>query len=306
MEKSMQPQVASEQDKMVPIDTSGDPVDVELKDDEKKDEVKVEEQTEETKPEEENFDNKKEVDEYGANVQKRIDKLTFKIREAERREKEAIRFAEAVNKENADLKSKVRDVDDGYLDEYSKRVTSEMEKAQAVLQAAINSKDAKRQVEAQQAIARLAIEEERANASKAQREKALKEKKDAPPVQQQPLQQVKPDPKAEAWAEKNSWFGANEAMTYTALSIHKKLLQEEGFDGKSDEYYKELDKRIREEFPHKFEDTNKKDRPAQAVASANRSVKSGRRTVRLTPSQVAIAKKLGVSLEDYAKHVKEA
>ncbi len=231
---------------------------------------------------------------------------TFKIREAERREKEAIKFAEAVNKENADLRSKVRDVDDGYLDEYSKRVTSEMEKAQAVLQAAINSKDAKRQVEAQQAIARLAIEEERANASKAQREKALKEQKDAPPVQQQPLQQAKPDPKAEAWAEKNSWFGANEAMTYTALSIHKKLLQEEGFDGKSDEYYKELDKRIRDEFPHKFEDTNKKDRPAQAVASANRSVKSGRRTVRLTPSQVAIAKKLGVSLEDYAKHVKEA
>ena len=243
MEKSMQPQVASEKDKMVPIDTSGDPVDVELKDDEKKDDVKVEEQTEETKVEEENFENKKEVDDYGANVQKRIDKLTFKIREAERREKEAIKFAEAVNKENADLRSKVRDVDDGYLDEYSKRVTSEMEKAQAVLQAAINSKDAKRQVEAQQAIARLAIEEERANASKAQREKALKEQKDAPPVQQQPLQQAKPDPKAEAWAEKNSWFGANEAMTYTALSIHKKLLQEEGFDGKSDEYYKELDKR---------------------------------------------------------------
>ena len=302
----MQPQVASEQDKLVPIDTSGDPVDVELKDDEKKDDVKVEEQTEETKVEEENFENKKEVDEYGANVQKRIDKLTFKIREAERREKEAIKFAEAVNKENADLKSKVKDVDDGYLDEYSKRVTSEMEKAQAVLQDAINSGNAKKQVEAQQAIARLAIEEERANASKAQREKAAKEIKDAPKTPQQPIQNAQPDPKAEAWAEKNSWFGANEAMTYTALSIHKKLLQEEGFDGKSDEYYKELDKRIRDEFPHKFEDTNKKDRPAQAVASANRSVKSGRRTVRLTPSQVAIAKKLGVSLEDYAKHVKEA
>ena len=302
----MQPQVASEKDKMVPIDTSGDPVDVELKDDEKKDDVKVEKQTEETKVEEENFENKKEVDEYGANVQKRIDKLTFKIREAERREKEAIKFAEAVNKENADLKSKVKDVDDGYLDEYSKRVTSEMEKAQAVLQDAINSGNAKKQVEAQQAIARLAIEEERANASKAQRERALKQQKDAPKTPQQPIQNAKPDPKAEAWAEKNSWFGANEAMTYTALSIHKKLLQEEGFDGKSDEYYKELDKRIRDEFPHKFEDTNKKDRPAQAVASANRSVKSGRRTVRLTPSQVAIAKKLGVSLEDYAKHVKEA
>ena len=302
----MQPQVASEKDKMVPIDTSGDPVDVELKDDEKKDDVKVEEQTEEIKAEEENFENKKEVDEYGANVQKRIDKLTFKIREAERREKEALKFAEAVNKENADLKSKVKDVDEGYLDEYSKRVTSEMEKAQAVLQDAINSGNAKKQVEAQQAIARLAIEEERANASKAQRERALKQQKDAPKSPQQPIENAKPDPKAEAWAEKNSWFGANEAMTYTALSIHKKLLQEEGFDGKSDEYYKELDKRIRDEFPHKFEDTNKKDRPAQAVASANRSVKSGRRTVRLTPSQVAIAKKLGVSLEDYAKHVKEA
>jgi len=295
----------TEDTEIVDIDTSGPEVDVELKD-EKKDDVKVEEQTEETKVEEEGFDNKKEVDEYGANVQKRIDKLTFKIREAERREKEAIRFAEAVNKENADLKSKVKDVDDGYLDEYSKRVTSEMEKAQAVLQDAINSGNAKKQVEAQQAIARLAIEEERANASKAQRERALKEQKDAPKTPQQPIQNAKPDPKAEAWAEKNSWFGANEAMTYTALSIHKKLLQEEGFDGKSDEYYKELDKRIREEFPHKFEDTNKKDRPAQAVASANRSVKSGRRTVRLTPSQVAIAKKLGVSLEDYAKHVKEA
>jgi hypothetical protein len=126
----------------------------------------------------------------------------------------------------------------------------------------------------------------------------------------QPIQQAKPDPKAEAWAEKNTWFGANEAMTYTALSIHKKLLQEEGFDGKSDEYYKELDKRIREEFPHKFEkkdeDKDKSNRVVQTVASANRSSNSGRRTVRLTPSQVAIAKKLGVPLEEYAKHVKEA
>ena len=307
----MQPQVSSDQDKMVPLDTSGESVDVELNEDGKKEDVKVEQeaenqvQVEDTKTEE-NFENKKEVDEYGAGVQKRIDKLTFKIREAERREKEAIKFAEAVNKENATLKSQVKDVDEGYLDEYSKRVTSEMEKAQNILQEAINSGNAKKQVEAQQAIARLAIEEERANASKAQREKAIKEQQKAPETPQKPIQNAKPDEKAEAWAEKNSWFGANEAMTFTALSIHKKLLQEEGFDGKSDEYYKELDKRIRLEFPHKFEDANKKDRPAQAVASANRSVKSGRRTVRLTPSQVAIAKKLGVSLEDYAKHVKEA
>ena len=303
MEKSMQPQVASEQDKLVPLDTSGDPVDVELKED-KKDDVKVEEQTEETKVEEENFDNKKEVDEYGANVQKRIDKLTFKIREAERREKEAIRFAEAVNKENADLKSKVKDVDDGYLDEYSKRVTSEMEKAQAVLQDAINSGNAKKQVEAQQAIARLAIEEERANASKAQRERALKEQKDAPKTPQQPIQNAQPDPKAEAWAEKNTWFGTDEPMTLTSFSIHRKLM-EEGFDATSDDYYNEVDKRMRDTFPHRFE-SEKVSTPSQTVASANRSTPVKRKsTVRLTPSQVAIAKKLGVPLKEYAKYVKE-
>ena len=306
MENSMQPQPMSEQDKMVPIDTSGESVDVELKDETKEENNKQENQdikVEETK--DDSFENKTEADEYSASVQKRIDKLTFKVREAERQKEEALKFAESVNKENANLKSKVTEVDNVYLDEYSKRVSSEMEKAQSILQDAINSGNAKKQVEAQQAIARLAIEEERANASKLQRERLLKEEKENPKPKE-PIQKAQPDPKAEAWAEKNPWFGSNEAMTYTALSIHKKLLQEEGFDGKSDLYYDELDKRIRKEFPHKFEDTNKKDRPAQAVASANRSVKSGRRTVKLTPSQVAIAKKLGVSLEDYAKHVKEA
>ena len=310
MENSMQPLARSEQDKTVPIDTSGDPVDIELKDEENKEEV-VEEKKEATESENKKEEVKDEAEEYSANVKKRIDKLTFKLREAERQKEEALKFAESQKKEVSNLKSKVQKVDQGYLDEYSKRVSTEMEKAQNILQTAINAGDAKAQVEAQKAIARLAIEEERANASLKQREENKEKNKNNEEKQEnQPIQQAKPDPKAEAWAEKNEWFGTNEAMTYTALSIHKKLLQEEGFDGKSDEYYKELDKRIREEFPHKFEkkdeDKDKSNRVVQTVASANRSSNSGRRTVRLTPSQVAIAKKLGVPLEEYAKHVKEA
>ena len=308
MENSMQPQARSEQDKTVPIDTSGDPVDIEVKEEENKEEV-VQEKVESTESENKQEEVKDEAEEYSANVKKRLDKLTFKLREAERQKEEALKFAESQKRQVSDLRSKVQKVDEGYLDQYQKRVSTEMEKAQNVLQTAINAGDAKAQVEAQKAIARLAIEEERASASIKLREENKTKAKEDKPVNQ-PIQQAKPDPKAEAWAEKNTWFGANEAMTYTALSIHKKLLQEEGFDGKSDEYYKELDKRIREEFPHKFEkkdeDKDKSNRVVQTVASANRSSNSGRRTVRLTPSQVAIAKKLGVPLEEYAKHVKEA
>ena len=308
MENSMQPQARSEQDKTVPIDTSGDPVDIEVKEEENKEEV-VQEKVESTESENKQEEVKDEAEEYSANVKKRIDKLTFKLREAERQKEEALKFAESQKRQVSDLRSKVQKVDEGYLDQYQKRVSTEMEKAQNVLQTAINAGDANAQVEAQKAIARLAIEEERASASIKLREENKTKAKEDKPVNQ-PIQQAKPDPKAEAWAEKNTWFGANEAMTYTALSIHKKLLQEEGFDGKSDEYYKELDKRIREEFPHKFEkkdeDKDKSNRVVQTVASANRSSNSGRRTVRLTPSQVAIAKKLGVPLEEYAKHVKEA
>ena len=310
MENSMQPLARSEQDKSVPLDTSGEPVDIEIKEEEKIQEDKAPAQEAEAQDDKQS-EVKDEAEEYSTNVKKRIDKLTFKLREAERQKEEALKFAEAQKKEVSSLKSKVQKVDQGYLDEYSKRVSTEMEKAQNILQTAINAGDAKAQVEAQKAIARLAIEEERANASIKQREENKQKTETKQEKQEkQPVQQAQPDPKAEAWAEKNSWFGANEAMTYTALSIHKKLLQEEGFDGKSDEYYKELDKRIRLEFPHKFEkkdeDKDKSNRVVQTVASANRSSNSGRRTVRLTPSQVAIAKKLGVPLEEYAKHVKEA
>ena len=302
--------IKSESEQMVPIDTSGDPVDVELKDDQTKEgEVVAEEVQEETEVQETTSDNKEEAEEYSQSVKKRIDKLTFKVREAERQREEALRYAQSVKKERDELGTKIKKVDDGYLTEYSARVKSELDKAQAILAKAIDDGDAKKQVEAQKAIAKLTIEEERAALSLKQREQDKKEKTSSQtpsPVPQQAPPSAPPDPKAEAWAEKNSWFGNNEGMTYTALSIHKKLIQEEGFDGKSDEYYKELDKRIKKEFPHKFEDKDKSNRVVQTVASANRSTKSGRRTVRLTPSQVAIAKKLGVPLDEYAKHVKEA
>jgi hypothetical protein len=306
--------IKSESEQMVPIDTSGDPVDVELKDDQTKEgegegEVVAEEVQEETEVQETTSDNKEEAEEYSQSVKKRIDKLTFKVREAERQREEALRYAQSVKKERDELGTKIKKVDDGYLTEYSARVKSELDKAQAILAKAIDDGDAKKQVEAQKAIAKLTIEEERAALSLKQREEDKKEKTSSQtpsPNPQQAPPPAPPDPKAEAWAEKNSWFGTNEGMTYTALSIHKKLIQEEGFDGKSDEYYKELDKRIKKEFPHKFEDKDKSNRVVQTVASANRSTKSGRRTVRLTPSQVAIAKKLGVPLDEYAKHVKEA
>ena len=298
-----------ETDKTVPIDTSGDSMDIEIKDENKENvDQQTIESTEEVKNDDvqENKDHDEE-EEYSESVKKRINKLTFKIREAERQKEEALKYANSVKKERDDLKGKVVKVDEGYLDEYKKRVSSEMDKAQSILQSAINSGDAKAQVEAQKAIARLAIEEERAEASLKQRSEKKETKSDQTSNENQEKQpKPQPDPKAEAWAEKNKWFGTDEAMTYTALSFHKKLIQEEGFDGKSDEYYKELDKRIKKEFPHKFEDKDKSNRVVQTVASANRSTKSGRRTVRLTPSQVAIAKKLGVPLDEYAKHVKEA
>jgi len=301
--------IKSESEQMVPIDTSGDPVDVELKDDQTKEEEVVTEEFEVEKSEENLSENKEEAEEYSQSVKKRIDKLTFKVREAERQREEALNYAQSVKKERDELGTKIKKVDDGYLTEYSARVKSELTKAESLLAKAIDDGDAKKQVEAQKAIAKLTIEEERAILSLKQREqqKKIEQQPTAPALAPTSIQKASPpDPKAESWAEKNEWFGKEEGMTYTALSIHKKLIQEEGFDGKSDEYYKELDKRIKKEFPHKFEDKDKSNRVVQTVVSANRSTKSGRRTVRLTPSQVAIAKKLGVPLDEYAKHVKEA
>ena len=310
METTMQPQELTKEP-MVELDTGGNAVDVELKEEK---EVQVEEQKEDkveskqTKKE----DKKDEREEYSKDVQKRIDRMTYKIREAERREKEALEFAKKVKKEKDDLQGKFDKLDDGYVNEFSTRVKSELESAKVALKTAVANGDVDAQVAANQNLARLAIEQERINATELQRKQYEETLKNTGQIGDQPVQntvqQPKPDPKAEAWAEKNEWFGKDEAMTYASFGIHKKLVEEEGFNPSTDEYYEEIDKRLRDEFPQKFNDGGEVQggkQPAQTVASANRTTRAGRKTVRLTPSQVAIAKKLGVPLEEYAKYVKE-
>ena len=311
MEKTMQPQELTKEP-MVELDTGGNAVDVELKEEK---EIQVEEQKEEKveQPKEVVKEDKKdEREEYSKDVQKRIDRMTYKIREAERREKEALEFAKKVKQEKDELQGKFDKLDDGYVNEFSTRVKSELEKAKSDLKAAVAAKDVDAQVVANQNLARLAIEEERIKATEAQRKQYEESLKNTGQIGDQPVQNnvqpPKPDPKAEAWAERNEWFGKDEAMTYASFGIHKKLVEEEGFNPSSDEYYEEIDKRLRNEFPQKFNDGGEVQggkQPAQTVASANRTTTTGRKTVRLTPSQVAIAKKLGVPLEEYAKYVKE-
>ena len=311
MEKTMQPQEATKEP-MIELDTGGNAVDVELKAEK---EVEVEEQKDENvdQPKEAVKEVKKdEREEYSKDVQKRIDRMTYKIREAERREKEALAFAKQIKKEKDDLQVKFDKVDDGYVNEFSTRVKSELEKAKTDLKNAVAKGDIDAQVVANQNLARLAIEEERIKATEAQRQAYEESLKNTGQIGDQPVQntvqQPKPDPKAEAWAERNEWFGKDEAMTYASFGIHKKLVEEEGFNPSSDEYYEEIDRRLREEFPQKFNDGGEVQggkQPVQTVASAKRTTSAGRKTVRLTPSQVAIAKKLGVPLEEYAKYVKE-
>jgi hypothetical protein len=308
MEKSMQ-QVQSENEKMVPIDTSGESVEVELKDEKEKEqntkqesnEIVVEQESETKKGESD------ELDQYSESVKKRIDKLTKKMREAERREQAAIEFAEKMKKQNESYEKKVQDLDTGYTNEFKERVNTQSEVIKDNLKRALASKDNDGVVKAQEQLAQIAIEQQRLKEA----EKLLTERQDIKEEQkltktETKPQYKKPDPRAEEWAEKNEWFGKDEVMTYAAFGIHKRLVEQELLDPSSEEYYSELDKRIKKEFPHKFEDQNKTSRVVQTVASANRSTKTGRRTVKLTPSQVAIAKKLGVPLEEYAKHVKEA
>ena len=241
-------------------------------------------------------------------TQKRIDRLTKKMREAERREQEAIRYAQAVQSESGQLKQRLQNSDTNYVAEYTNRVSTQMQQAEAQLARAIEIGDSNATVQAQRNLTTLAIQADRAQQAKAQNSRAQQQAQAA--AQQQvrqpmPAQQPKrPDPKAEQWAMKNSWFGSDEAMTYAAFGIHKKLVEEEGFDPQSDDYYTELDHRIGSKFNTGANASAK--RPAQTVVGASRTT-SGRsgRKVRLTPSQVAIAKKLGVPLEEYAKFVKE-
>jgi len=241
-------------------------------------------------------------------TQKRIDRLTKKMREAERREQEAIRYAQAVQNEATQLKSRMNALDDNYVAEYSNRVSSQMQQAENELARAIEIGDSEATVQAQRKLTALAIQADRAEQAKVQQERVRQQEEAAriyaarnPMPAQAPK---RPDPKAEQWALRNSWFGQDEAMTYAAFGIHKALVEDEGFDPQSDDYYTELDRRISDKFGNGASNASR--RPAQTVAGANRTT-SGRsgKKVRLTPSQVAIAKKLGVPLEEYAKYVKE-
>jgi hypothetical protein len=241
---------------------------------------------------------------------KRIDRLTKKMREAERREQAAIDYAKKIKAEADSLKGRLKTLDQGYVTEYSQRVDSELQAAEASLRQAMNSGDTDATIEAQKKLSELSVAKERVRLAKAQQPEEEKGEEVAQQTQQpapvQPQQQ--PDPKAEDWAKNNEWFGQDEAMTYAAFGIHKKLIEEEGFDPRTDEYYTELDKRMETEFPHKLgTNGNGSRRPAQNVASVTRTAKgTGRkRRVKLSSSQVAMANKLGVPLEEYAKYVKE-
>ena len=258
----------------------------------------------------EDTDNKKELEDYSEGVKKRIAKLTKKMREAERQREAAIDYARKIQVEKESLAGRLTKLDTGFVSEMERRIQSSMESAAAKLAQARSDGDIKAEIAAQTEISKLGYEEAKLLDIKARQSEAKEIEPRVQLNQQQAVQQeqpINPDPKAQSWASKNTWFGQDEAMTYTAFGLHKKLVEEEGYDAQSDEYYTEIDKRIRLEFPHKFATTASQTitaKPIQNVASANRSGKnSNRKIVRLTPSQVAIAKKLGVPLEEYAKHI---
>ena len=323
----------NKEEKLVPLDTTGPGAEVDLPDDTVKQdeapapEVKTEPEqepakvtevpAEEVKTEQEPAEEKK-LEEYSESVNKRISKLTRKMREAERREKAALDYAQGAKREIEIMSDKFRTTEEKYDKAFSDKVSEQLKSAQEELAQAIETGDASKQVLANKKIAALSIEEARLSAA----EKYRADTKPKTPEEQDhlryretpstiPREQAArgtPDPQAEAWAEKNAWFGQDRAMTFTAFEIHKDLVEKEGFDPKSNEYYKEIDKRIRVDFPHKFDKsdyntTKSVQTVASATSSAARSIKPGRKTVKLTPSQVAIAKKLNVPLEDYAKQL---
>ena len=301
---------ADQQSTEINLDNKGEPEKVEAPKEEKIEIEQVEEPTIEVDKSFENeretkLDKKDEVQEYSEGVQKRIAKLTRKMREAERQKEEAVAFADAVNKQKSDLEGRLSKLDKSYTSEFESRVKNSMVAAKQALKTAIEAQDVEGQVKAQEQIASLTMDAARLNAMKVAEESKPKEVNVTP---QQTRQAAQTDPMAEAWAADNSWFGNDSAMTYKAFDIHKQLVEKEGFDPKSREYYAEVDKRIRLEFPHKFDKvedtTTERAKPVQNVASAKRSASTkGRKTVKLTPSQVAIAKRLGVPLEEYAKQL---
>jgi len=304
-----------EEKKTVDIDTSGPDatIDIEETKDEAVVETASEENTEQETKIEETVEKKQDenLEDYSKGVQARIAKLTRKMREAERREQAALDYAKAVEEKRKVLEQRFEKTDSEYVKKFETSIQTGLEAAQKELAAAIESGDAQAQVEANKRIATLAFENAKLDQAKQGREETQAEKpvnlNQGGQVQQPAMDDpINPDPRAEAWAAKNTWFGSDRAMTYTAFEIHKDLTEKEGYDPNSDEYYAEVDKRIRVDFPHKFGNTEQKQStaPVQTVASASRSVKPGRKQVRLTSSQVAIAKKLGVPLEEYAKQLK--
>ena len=296
------------EEKMVDLPDTGSSVEVDIADTKKTinpDEDTPAVETEETASSDE-------MEDYGRKVQSRIDKLTKRLRESERREQAALQYAQGVQADASRIKQQAAQINSGYMAEFGDRVASQMAEAKKELKEAMDLGDTEKQVEVQAQISRLALEEERVASHKAQRERLAREmqargvdpRQPQMPQYQPPRPQAPPppDPKAVEWAEKNKWFGEDEPMTLTSFSIHRKLM-EEGFDPQSDSYYNEIDKRMKDTFPHKFEQSST---PTQTVASANRGGPIRRKgTVRLTPSQVAISKKLGVPLSEYAKYVKE-
>jgi hypothetical protein len=316
-------------DNKVDIDTSGPSMDVDIAEEKDQTEIEqpeikeeepsirvVEETVEETQPEkvevksEKEEPKKDELEEYSESVQKRIAKLTKKWREAERQKEEALYYAKSILTDKEKIEQKLSKIEPSFLKTTEDGIKSGLEAAKSKLAAAREAGDINAEVEAQSLISEYAYKKARFVEAKAQQEEFNKQKEQevrTPDINlnRQNVAQGTPDPKAETWASRNTWFGQDSAMTYTAFDLHKKLTEQEGFDPSSDEYYSEIDKRIRLEFPQKFatREPTETIKPVQTVASAKRSTKTGRRTVRLTPSQVAIAKKLGVPLEEYAKQL---
>jgi hypothetical protein len=299
--------VGEEEGAEINLDEKGNPEKPEVVVEEKIEVEEVKEEPIETKKETIVAEEKKpdELKEYSEGVQKRIAKLTRKMREAERQKEEALTYAHSVKSQKEQAEKRLSKLDKSYVSEFESRVKTNLAAAKLALKNAIESQNVEAQISAQEQLATLSVENARLSSMKSAEKETVVEK-EVNITPQRPSASVQSDPRAEEWATKNSWFGNNSAMTYTAFDIHKKLVEEEGYDPKSDEYYKEVDSRIRLEFPHKFDkiegNTTERAKPAQNVASARRSASTGRKkTVTLSPSQVAIAKRLGVPLEDYAK-----
>jgi hypothetical protein len=290
--------------KVEELEEEGQEIEIEDNNEQESNEVSVETKTK--------SENDEDLSEYSDSVKKRISKLTNRFREEERQRQAAVDYAEAVKKQNEELKTRIDKLDTTYVGEFDTRVQSQAIAAKEAYKKALEDGNADAMYDAQQNISRIAMEEARLAQLKAAREERTQEVQAQQPQAQAPqaqAPQAKPDPKAEGWAQKNSWFGQDQTMTYAAFGLHKQLIEDEGFDPNSDEYYNELDTRIRSEFPHKFQETPKKSNSPRVASAGTTASKSstpkGRRTVKLTASQIAIARRLNVPLEEYAKYVKE-